>query len=679
MATHGSHTIKHSTGAYSMTFTWGVVSQSVLNNTTEIYWQLQFRTHGSTFGMMGGWDNAPYAVMVAGVDYQGTSDFTLGLNRIKVIAEGTQTIKHDDNGTRTFLYSFNTSVPEMDGIGIGTIEFIERKAIITGVDSFTDEENPVLRYSNVAGDTASLLQAAIKGTDGEELVPYRDIPLLESSYTFELTDQERATLRGYVTSGAGTVVEFRLKSVVDGVTYEEFVPRVFSLINYKPTLAPRVVATDLRTKELTGDSAGGTIIKYFSDVAFNTRAAANKGATIEYQTITNGYKTLDDYTSNTGTMENVDSNTFYFSVTDSRGFTTKDAVVFSIDNKKFIEYVKLTNNIKSASLSANGALTFTIGGKYFNKSFGAKSNTMEVEYSVLDSNGDPVFNADESGWVKLGTVSPYVDDKENYTYTYTINGLNYMETYQLSVNVIDELTPVQTSTKVVSAVPIFDWGKEDFNFNIPVKAQKPVIVRNDSTGGLGEHQAGGGIYYETDSGDYADVISVINDTVYINSENTFKGVGAVEIMSPEVMIGGDNLDLIPYGGTLNIAGREYGQNKVLWSGVSHMNGGQTAQLSEAISKQPNGIMLVFSLYRNGAAEDVSINSFFVSKKEVELLPNAPHTFFMAINAGFSTIGAKYLYIDDTVITGNATNTTASSNNGINFSNGSFVLRYVIGV
>lgn len=120
-------------------------------------------------------------------------------------------------------------------------------------------------------------------------------------------------------------------------------------------------------------------------------------------------------------------------------------------------------------------------------------------------------------------------------------------------------------------------------------------------------------------------------------------------------------------------------NNVLWSGASHMNGNQSAVLSDAISNQPNGIVLVFSLYRNGAAEDVSINSFFVSKKEVELLPGAPHTYFMNVNAGFSMIGAKYLYIYDNVITGHESNTSSSANSGITFNNSNYVLRYVIGV
>ena len=110
-----------------------------------------------------------------------------------------------------------------------------------------------------------------------------------------------------------------------------------------------------------------------------------------------------------------------------------------------------------------------------------------------------------------------------------------------------------------------------------------------------------------------------------------------------------------------------------------MSNTDTITLSEPISAQPNGIVLVFSLYRNGAAENISINSFFVSKKEVELLPDAPHSFFMLIDSGFSIIGAKKLFINNTTITGNYTNITSGTNNNLTYNNFSFVLRYVIGV
>lgn len=129
---------------------------------------------------------------------------------------------------------------------------------------------------------------------------------------------------------------------------------------------------------------------------------------------------------------------------------------------------------------------------------------------------------------------------------------------------------------------------------------------------------------------------------------------------------------------LYIQGRRYDENRILWQGGMYMNAEQTATLSEPISEQPNGIVLVFSYY-DGGSLDHSFNTYFVSKKQVEMFPDCGHTFLMGINAGFSSIGAKYLYFTDTAVKGHAGNVSTGENSGILFKNNNYVLRAVIGV
>lgn len=129
---------------------------------------------------------------------------------------------------------------------------------------------------------------------------------------------------------------------------------------------------------------------------------------------------------------------------------------------------------------------------------------------------------------------------------------------------------------------------------------------------------------------------------------------------------------------LYIQGRRYDENRTLWEGAWYMNASQTINLPESISEQRNGIVLVFSYY-DGGALDHSINTFFISKNQIEAFENCGHTFLMGINAGFSSIGAKYLYFTDTTITGHEGNISTGTNSGITFANNNYVLRMVIGV
>ena len=117
---------------------------------------------------------------------------------------------------------------------------------------------------------------------------------------------------------------------------------------------------------------------------------------------------------------------------------------------------------------------------------------------------------------------------------------------------------------------------------------------------------------------------------------------------------------------------------LLASPNQYMTAGHTATLSQKVSVQPHGIVLVFSRYSSGAVDDVNFNSFFVPKYLVDQKSGYGSTFIMAGSA-FGSIATKYLYIHDDQITGNADNNATGTANGITYANNTFVLRYVIGV
>lgn len=133
------------------------------------------------------------------------------------------------------------------------------------------------------------------------------------------------------------------------------------------------------------------------------------------------------------------------------------------------------------------------------------------------------------------------------------------------------------------------------------------------------------------------------------------------------------------GVEFNLPVRFLKSNKVLWEGSLYMQETQTITLPEPISKQQTGIVLVFSRYYSGAAQNDNFTSFFVSKEFVRLRPGIGNTFLMVSNT-FNTACMKYLYIKDGEIVGNANNTaTGTGESGITYNNSGYVLRYVIGV
>ena len=59
-------------------------------------------------------------------------------------------------------------------------------------------------------------------------------------------------------------------------------------------------------------------------------------------------------------------------------------------------------------------------------------------------------------------------------------------------------------------------------------------------------------------------------------------------------------------------------NRTLWSGAWYMHGTQQAYLSETVSSQPTGIVLIWSGYDNGEAKNYNYRSTFVPKQFVSL-------------------------------------------------------------
>lgn len=121
--------------------------------------------------------------------------------------------------------------------------------------------------------------------------------------------------------------------------------------------------------------------------------------------------------------------------------------------------------------------------------------------------------------------------------------------------------------------------------------------------------------------------------------------------------------------------REDGQ-KILWEGLMVMGQGQTAQLSEKITAQKSGIVLMFGEYSNNAWAGTNITCGFIPKTVVTKLSGAGYNFNLTNPWRHAH---KYLYISDSSISGNSNNSITHAVDNVTYINGMYVLRWVIGV
>lgn len=434
------------------TLSW-TATQSIANNTSSIKWTL------STSGGASSWyAERTLKVVVAGKTVINKTD------RVEryagTIDSGTVVINHNTDGSKSFSASvqaavYKTSV-NCSGSGSWTLNKIPRQANITAAPNFDDEDNPKITYSNPAGSAAEKLEACISLDGSTDDIAYRDISKTGSTYTFNLTDAERNVLRNATKTANSRKVRFYVATTIGGTTYRDYIEKTLTITNAAPTLNPTAKDTNSAAITLTGD-ADNKVIKYFNTMSVSAGAAAKKGATIKSIKISCGGKSI---TTASGTLTNVESGSFVFSVTDSRGNTTTKTLT-----KTLINYIKLTCDLAVNAPTTAGDMTFTVSGKYFNATFGALANTLLVQYRIKENSGS------YGAWT---TITGVTADTKTYKADVSLSGLNYLNSYTIQARVSDRIYNgtaqpiVLSAAKTVKTTPIFDWGANDFAFNVPV-------------------------------------------------------------------------------------------------------------------------------------------------------------------------------------------------------------------
>ena len=410
-----------------------------------------------------------------------------------------------------------------------------RGLLPTTANNFTDEENPSFTYAAsgqkffdttkitydndvIKTDTITSLQVGLS-LDGETLdIDYREIPVDGTSYTFNLSDVEKELLRQKAQGSDTVPIYYMTKTAREyyqkysnytsdfSQEFENKLQRNFTIVGCNPTLNPTVVDIKPETLALTGDE--NTFVRYESMAEFAINAQASKGATIVSQSVTCGSKTISNLPN--GVIDDVESGTFIFNVTDSRNMGASSSVF-----KNLIEYVKPTCYQKvriDLSGETGAVITLEVNGNYFNGSFGAADNTLKLEVRHTDNNGTM------GAWKTLSGTPTF--NGTTYELEATLTGFDYGKAYIFQCRATDKLNVVESSQYTVRVMPVFDWGETDFNFNVPVNIDaedlsmhgETIIRHSDTTNNTVLSASNGHIYVRPRGTD-----STYNETIFYNN------------------------------------------------------------------------------------------------------------------------------------------------------------------
>lgn len=453
-------------------------STDVSSNTSNIGFTFQISS------IQNGWDWSwsgamSWSLSVAGYNYSGKLDSYDGKSTITIKSD-TFNVAHNTDGNKTINFSFSVSSYNYNYLpgsasksGSLALTFIPRKATITSAPNFNDTQNPTITFTNPAG-TAATIGVYIEKEDGTNLVA-RWAPSGSTSYTFsDISETERYRFWNAVVSGTSATIRYRVRTIIGDYDDSHTVNRTLTLTDALPTISATVRDVGGVSTSLTGN-ANNKMIKYYNIMEYSISASGKKGATItEYSCINGGNK----YTGATGSIGYTGSNTFEFTVKDSRGNTKTTTIT-----KEMIDYINLTCDLKVEKPTIEGYLAFEISGNYWSGDFGATANTINVEYRIKEGYGE---------WSEWRNKNPIIYPQENkYITSPTISGLDYTKSYTVQaraydkVNQLDNGDEIYTPEYTVKALPVFDWSETDFNLNVPLminNVEQDAIVESGSSG-----------------------------------------------------------------------------------------------------------------------------------------------------------------------------------------------------
>ena len=384
----------------------------------------------------------------------------------------TYTVNHKDDGSRTmYIGGLFECKDNYDWYGTTSgrvaikLDKINRNASVSSAPNFTDEDNPTMTYKVPTPSSTTKLEACISFDGSIDDIPYRDIDINGTSYTFELTEEERDILRrGTLNGSTERTVYFYVRSTVNGNTTTARLGKTLTIINAEPELSAFLLDTNEKTSALTGDSLA-YLIKGYSTVSYEMNMSGVKGASITEYSAANG-ETIQNTSS--GSFANVNNGTFNFSATDNRGLTTTKEITLNV-----IDYFKPTCSqevsIEMMEGEAGAVVKIVVEGEWSSRHFGAAHNELWIEYRYKTNDGE------WSDW----SGSTYITDDNSYRITFTKEGLDYTKPYIFQSRARDSLDSAETAEYPIRLIPVFDWGENDFNFNVPVKIKGDLTIEGN--------------------------------------------------------------------------------------------------------------------------------------------------------------------------------------------------------
>ena len=378
--------------------------------------------------------------------------------------EGSITVYHKEDGTLSgYAYAYftkgsTTSAYAPNSGGIATdwtpLTKIDRYPMITSAPNFNDEQDPTITYTTTSGFSSATYSACISITGATDDVQYRTIDLSTGSYTFELTEVERNTLRYAARNSNNINVIFYLRTIVGNAVYLSTATRTLNIVNADPEISSLTVTeTNQDVIDVLGSATSNSIIPSVSYLHAVLVPSANKEATITKVSLVKG-STITADTTSPYEFDFSPSSSQTFIVTDSRGNTTGVTV-----NKNVLPYIPISfvNFTFERYNPTSSNIILNLEDNYEQQKYNQTPNVPIVKWKLDDG----TFNTIPSTEYTIDTTNHklIISDYE------LTNVLPYTSKGNFTISIEDLFTSAVDTQYVLKGIPTYDSGEHDLQVN----------------------------------------------------------------------------------------------------------------------------------------------------------------------------------------------------------------------
>lgn len=439
--------------AVSQTLTLTQISQDQENNQSQVRILWRSTQTGESYNLNP--RQAHYTVTAGGVSRTYTVSYALHLRSTDTIVDTTVTVPHDDSGNGSITVTtwmdtkISAGVVQLTSTKTMTTISRESRASVTSVpvgEPFVvtvDRKNSSYThtlYCDLGGKYRFYL-----GADGSR-----------KSDAVQLTAETiscptgKAEYEAFTADSRTIPCSVRCTTYRDGTQIGQPKTTAFVLSTKEVDCGPSITEAAVKdvnpvTLALTGDEH--TLIRGYSEARCTAEVQTKYGAKVTAFTV-NGEALNPE--SGVRSFIGVQTGQFLFSVTDSRRYTAGQTV-----NCPLIPYIPITCTASAKRLSPAGdAVRLTVTGAFFGGSFGTQDNSITIHLRI--NGGEPT------------AVTP-ITEEDGYRLETEID-LDYEKKHTLEITVQDALQTVVKTLTVMQGIPVFDWGREDFVFHVPIQA-----------------------------------------------------------------------------------------------------------------------------------------------------------------------------------------------------------------